>query len=80
MYEFHYRYITSKYSANLLFTETDSLAYEIKTKDAYENFYEDKDLFNFSDYPQHSMELHSKFFHPVTLKKQKESIRMLLKT
>ena len=32
MYEFHYKYINSKSSANLLFTDTDSLLYEIKTE------------------------------------------------
>ena len=35
MYEFHYDYIKNKYSNNsrLLFTDTDSLMYEIKTED-----------------------------------------------
>ena len=65
MYEFQYKYIKSKYCINLLFTDTDSLVYEIKTEDVYENFYEDKDLLDFSDYPQDSMELHSKFFGPI---------------
>ncbi|XP_065640538.1 uncharacterized protein LOC136073101 [Hydra vulgaris] len=37
MYEFHYDYIKSKYEdrAKLLYTDTDSLIYEIKTKDFY---------------------------------------------
>ena len=39
MYEFHYKYIENKFDAKLLFTDTDSLVYEIKTKDVYENFY-----------------------------------------
>ena len=43
----------------MLFTDTDSLVYEIKTEDVYENFYPDKNLFDFSDYP-----LNSKFFDP----------------
>ena len=62
-YEFHYKYIKNKFDANLLFTDTDSLVYEIKTEDAYESFYEDKNLFDFSDYP-----LNSKFFDPVNKK------------
>ena len=63
MYEFHYKYIKSKFSANLLFTDTDSLVYEIDTKDVYEDFYGDENLFDFSDYPRDS-----KFFDPVNKK------------
>ena len=63
MYEFHYKYIKSKFDAKLLFTDTDSLVYEIKTEDVYEDFYEEKNLFDFSDYP-----LNLKFFDPVNKK------------
>ena len=63
MYEFHYKYIKNTFNAKLLFTDTDSLVYEIKTEDVYEDFYLDKDLFDFSDYP-----LHSKFFDPINKK------------
>ena len=39
MYEFHYGYVKRKYNAKLLFfSDTDSLAYEIETKDVYEDF------------------------------------------
>ena len=46
MYEFHYKCIKSKFNAKLLFTDTDSLVYEIKTEDVYEDFYQDKNLFD----------------------------------
>ena len=59
MHEFHYKYIKNKFDARLLFTDTDSLGYEIKTEDLYEDLYLDKDLFDFSDYP-----VNSKFFDP----------------
>ena len=37
MYEFHYDYIKKRYGINsrLLFTDTDSLMYEIKTEDKH---------------------------------------------
>ena len=46
-YELHYKYIKRKYNAKLLLTDTDGLVYEIETKDFYEDFYEDKSLFDF---------------------------------
>ena len=63
MYKFHYKYIKGKYDVNLLFTDTDSLAYEIETEDVYEDFYKDNDLFDFSDYSQDA-----NFFDPVNKK------------
>ena len=52
MYKFHYDYIKSKYDNNskLLFTETDNLMHEIKTKDAYEDFSSNKEMLHFSKY------------------------------
>ena len=44
MYDFHYKYITGMYNANLLFTDRDSLVYEIETDGVYKDFYEDKHL------------------------------------
>jgi hypothetical protein len=55
MYDFHYNYIKSKYNdkAKLLFTDTDSLAYEIKTEDFYADIAGDvEQLFDTSDYPK----------------------------
>ena len=54
MYDFHYDYIKKKYgdNAKLLFTDTDSLMYEIKTEDFYKDISGDvKDRFDTSDYP-----------------------------
>ena len=58
MYNFHYKYIEMKYGnkANLLFkcTDKDSLTYEIETENIYEDFWNDKELFDNSDYPDSS--------------------------
>ena len=56
MYEFHYQYIKEKYDdrATLLFADTDSLTYEIETEDVYQDFWNDKDKFDNSDYPKNS--------------------------
>ena len=55
MYDFHYNYIKSKYGdkAKLLFSDTDSLMYEIQTEDFYKDISGDvKDRFDTSDYPE----------------------------
>ena len=56
MYDFHYNYIKKKYNdkSKLLFTDTDLLTYEIKTEDAYKDFWSDKDKFDDSEYPENS--------------------------
>ena len=52
MYELHYDYIKNKYGNNSrhLLTDTDSLMYEIKTKNVYRDFRKDKEMFDFSIY------------------------------
>ena len=50
MYDFHYNFIKKNFNAELLFTDTDSLTYEIKSENAYEEFFKWKDLFDFSNY------------------------------
>ena len=55
MYDFHYNYIKPKYGerAKLLFTDTDSLAYEIETEDFYRDISSDvKSKFDISNYPK----------------------------
>ena len=41
-YDFRYNFITKNFDAELLFTDTDSLTYEIKSKDVYEEFFKHK--------------------------------------
>ena len=55
-YDFHYNYIKKKYDDTaLLFNDTDSLMYQIKTpKNIYEEFYKDKDLFDNYDYDKNN--------------------------
>ena len=56
MYDFHYNYIKKKYGnkAKLLFTDTDSLTYEIEAEDVYQDFWNDKNKFDNSDYSESS--------------------------
>ena len=56
MYDFHYNYIKKKYGdkAKLLFTDTGSLTHEIEAEDVYQDFWNDKDTFDNSDYPEDS--------------------------
>ena len=63
MHDFHYNYIKKKYNANLFFTDTYSLVYEIETEEIYEDFYRHKNLFDFRYYQQDS-----KFFNPINQK------------
>ena len=56
MYDFHYKYIKKNHGdkAKLLFTDTDSLTYEIETEDIYQDFWNDKNKFDNSDYHESS--------------------------
>ena len=54
MHDFHYNFIKKNINIKLLFTDTDSLAYEIKSENAYEEFFKWKDLFDFNNYSKDS--------------------------
>lgn len=56
MHDFHYNYIKSKYGdkTKLLFTDTDSLTYEIEADDVHQDFWQENDKFNNSDYQEDS--------------------------
>ena len=56
MYKFHYDYIKIKYGNNsrLFFTDTDSLMYEMKMEDVYEDFSKDREMFDFGNYSAES--------------------------
>ena len=69
---FHYKYIKNKFDTKLLFTDTNSLVHEIKTEDFYEDLYQDKDLFDFGDYP-----LDSKFLDPANKMKDEHNGKII---
>ena len=46
MHDSHYRFIKTQFGAKLLFTDTDSLTYELKSGDVYEEFFNHKNLFD----------------------------------
>ena len=54
MYDFHYNFIKKNVNAELLFTNTDTLASKIKSEDVYKEFYKRKYLFDFSNYSKDS--------------------------
>ena len=55
MYDWHYNYFAKKFNCSLLFTDTDSLVYEIKGIDSvYDKVFKDKELFDFSGYDKRS--------------------------
>ena len=63
MYDFRYNFLKKDFDTELLYTDTDSLAYEIKSEDVLEGFFKHKHLFDLSNYPKDW-----KFFDPVNEK------------
>ena len=53
MYDSHYRFIKTQFDAKLLFTDTDSLTYELKSGDVYEEFFNHKNFLT-CNYPKDS--------------------------
>ena len=54
MYDFHYSFIKKPFADEFLFTDKDSLTYEIKSEDVYEEFFKNKHFLDFSNYPEDS--------------------------
>ena len=55
MYDCHYNFIKNNFDTELLFTDTDSLTYEIKSENVHEIFVKWKDLFDFTNYSKDSL-------------------------
>ena len=53
--------LLKKFHANLLFTDTNNLTYDIRSKNVYEEFFKQKHLLDFSEYQ-------SNFFDPTEKK------------
>ena len=73
MYNFHYNYVVKKYGQRrkLIFTDTDSLAYEINTENVYQDISSDvEEKFYTSNYAKN---------HPSGIKTEcnKEAIGMM---
>jgi hypothetical protein len=56
MFDFHYNIMKRKYGnrASLIFTDTDSLTYEVQTPNVYADMYEMREHFDLSEYPRDS--------------------------
>ena len=54
MYDFHYNYMLKKYpnKAQLTYTDTDSLVYQIQTDDIYKDMQKDSHLYDLSNFPK----------------------------
>ena len=54
MDDFHYNFIKNNFDAELLFTDTDSLTYEVKSENVYEELFKWEDLLDFINYSKDS--------------------------
>ena len=51
MYNFHYNFMIRKFNIKLLFTDTDSLCYELRANNPHKKTYKYKELFDISNFP-----------------------------
>ena len=51
MYNFHHNFMIRKFNTRLLFTDTDSLCYELHEKNTYKKMYKYKELLDLSNFP-----------------------------
>ena len=51
IYNFHYNFMMRKFSTRLLFTNKDSLCYELYERNPYKTMYKYKELFELSNFP-----------------------------
>ena len=50
MYDFCYIFFKKRFDAELLFTDTDSLTFEIKSEDVYEEYFKHNYFFDYSNF------------------------------
>ena len=66
MYEFWYDHLNNKYNdkVELIYTDTDSFIIEVETDDIYKDMYENKNIYDFSEYPEnhHNFDISNKKF------------------
>ena len=55
MYNYYYKTMKEQYGENikLLFSDTDSICFEVKTNDLYEDMKNNKDLYDFPSIQKH---------------------------
>ena len=52
MYEFWYDHLKNKYNDKIELIYTDSFIIEVETNDIYKDMYENKNQYDFSEYPE----------------------------
>ena len=78
MYNYHYNYILPKYgnNAKLLFTDTDSLCYEIITDDLFQDMKNDSYMYDLSEFPKDFKTKNGTIMYDETNKKVLEKMKL----